>query len=97
MRAQEQIVATAIAATGSNFVLQGGYYCWMLAGGTPASGNHYDLTMVGPDGSTAIVMIKGDNGTVASPVYAYLPPGAYKFTLTGTLTTNITLTRVPLE
>lgn len=98
MRAQERVIFSNFTATQGPFVLQGGYYNLSTVSSTLSGSNHVDVTQVGPDGSTAIVALAGAQTGTTYWVNAYLPPGAYSITVTGTLTgIYASLTRIPIE
>ncbi len=88
----------AITATQPAFTLMGGYYVLQLISSTLSGSNHVDLTQLGPNGTTALVMMAGAQTGTSSVVYAYLPPGTYTLTVTGTLTgVFASVTRIPLQ
>lgn len=99
MRAQEGKIKTGLAAAGDPFELEGGIY--QVRGIVHShSGLTFALAGLGPDGSTYQDMM---TGLTASGVSAalYLPPGQYKFSVTGSAGTGETwdcsVSRVPSE
>lgn len=73
------------ATTQVAFNLAGGKYAMVTITGTPSSSNHVDLTVLGPDGSTYIQCIAGSQSATAAFTTADLPPGTYKWLVSGTL------------
>lgn len=99
MRACDGYQANNISASTGTFYLSGGLYAYVVVSGTTMdSSDHMDLTSVAPDGSTVITWITGPNGTKTNPQTAYLPPGTYSLTLTGTLSgIYANLCRIPFD
>ncbi len=99
MRAQEAITKTGLAAAGDAFELAGGIY---QARGIvhSHSGLSFTVSSLGPDGATWQAMFTAlTTSGVQGPLY--LPPGQYRFDVSGTPGTGETwdaaLARVPNE
>lgn len=102
MRATDGHAETGLAATGAAFTLQGGVYSFQAIV-TSHSGLTANFAILGPDGSTYQNMITGltASSTTTATAPFYLPPGSYKFVVTGTPgggeSWAFAITRVPFE
>ena len=94
MRATDGFGLTNSSASSALVALQGGYY--QLAASATWSGGSVKGQQLGPDGSTLLdppSFSLSANGVV----YAYLPAGMYKITVTTATAVYAALSRVPLE
>lgn len=94
MRAPESVLFGPITATTAAFQLVGGAYMFMAVSAN-WNGGSVGLNLLGPDGVTWLSVVTAQTANGGGSLT--LPPGQYKFSVSGTLTAYAEVVRIPGE